>query len=185
MKILFLIPLLLLQFPDSFIKLDTFQAAFAQTTVSPLFPEIKDSGILFISGCHFRFEYTTNEKRITIGDCRNVYQFSEGESKPMVLKWDEIKSNPFLQLLINREAIKTEFVIKKLSDAPLVYRLVPRTQAPDMPFTMIKLTLDKSGVQPVKIEIIDETDQVITYRFSDFRAGLSLAPQLFDAEGVK
>ncbi|RLE18841.1 MAG: hypothetical protein DRJ08_02430 [Acidobacteria bacterium] len=185
MKILFLLPLLLLQFPDSFIKLDTFQVSFEQTTVSPLFPEIKDSGILSVSGCQFRFEYTTNEKRITIGDCRNVYQFSEGESKPLVLKWDEIKSNPFLQLLINRDAIKTQFVIKKLSDAPLTYRLVPKKQAADMPFTLLKLTLNKGGTQPVKIEIIDETDQVITYSFSDFRAGIKLNPQLFSPEGVK
>ena len=103
----------------------------------------------------------------------------------MILKWEEIKSNPFLQLLINRESIKTEFVIKKLSNSPPTYRLVPRKQAQDMPFTMLKLTLDKPAVQPVKIEIIDETDQVITYEFSGFRAGLSLSPQLFDPEGVK
>ncbi|NOY23941.1 MAG: outer membrane lipoprotein carrier protein LolA [Acidobacteria bacterium] len=185
MKIFFLLPLLFLQFPDSFIKLDTFQVSFKQTTVSPMFPEITDSGILSISGCRFRFEYTTNEKRITIGDCKNIYQFSEGESKPMIVKWEEIKSNPFLQLLINRDAIKTEFVVKKLSDSPLIYRLVPKKQAADMPFTMLKLTLNKTGTHPVKIEIIDETDQVITYKFSNFRADLTLAPELFDPEGVK
>lgn len=185
MKTLFLLPLLLLQFPNSFIKLDTFQVSFEQTTLSPLFPEIKDSGILSISGCKFRFEYTTNEKRITIGDCRNIYQFSEGESKPMVFKWEEIKSNPFLQLLIDRDSITTEFVIMKLSDSPLTYRLVPRKQSPDMPFTILKLTLDKTGVQPAKIEIIDETDQVITYLFSNFHAGMVLAQELFDPEEVK
>ncbi|NOZ14024.1 MAG: outer membrane lipoprotein carrier protein LolA [Acidobacteria bacterium] len=185
MKILFLLPFLLMQFPASFIKLDSFQVHFEQKTVSPLFPEITDSGILSVQGCKFRFEYTTNEKRITIGDCRNIYQFSEGEAQPLVFKWDEIKSNPFLQLLINRDAIKTAFVMKKLSDSPLTYRLVPRKQAPDTPFTMLKLTLDKSGSRPVKIEIIDESDQVITYKFSDFRAGIHLSPQLFNPEGVK
>ncbi len=185
MKTLFLLPLLLLQFPDSFVKLDSFQVSFEQTTVSPLFPEIKDSGILSVSGCRFRFEYTTNEKRITIGDCHNIYQFLEGEARPMVFKWEEIKSNPFLQLLIDRDAIKTEFVIMKLSDSSLTYRLVPRKQAQDMPFTILKLTLDKTGVQPAKIEIIDETDQVITYLFSNFNAGLVPAPELFDPEKVK
>ncbi len=103
----------------------------------------------------------------------------------MILKWEEIKSNPFLQLLINRDAIKTEFVVKKLTDSPLVYRLVPKKQAADIPFTMLKLTLNKTGTQPVKIEIIDETDQVITYKFFNFRADLTLAPELFNPEEVK
>ncbi len=185
MKILFLLPFLLMQFPDSFIKLNSFQVNLEQQTVSPLFPEITDSGILSVQGCKFRFEYTTNEKRVTIGDCRNIYQFSEGESQPLIFKWNEIKSNPFLQLLINRKAIQTEFIIKKISDSPLTYRLVPRKQAPDMPFTILKLSLDKTGSRPVKIEIIDESDQVITYKFSNFQAGIQLSPQLFEPEGIK
>ncbi len=185
MKIIFLLPLLFLKFPNTFIKLNTFHVSFKQTTVSPLFPEITDSGILSVNGCHFRFEYTTNEKRITIGTCNKIYQFSEGEAKPLVLDWKEVRNNPFLQLLINRNAIKTEFLIRKLSDSPPLYRLVPKKQAPDMPFTLIKLTLDKTESRPVKIEIIDETDQIITYRFSNFHTGISLSPKLFDPEAVQ
>ena len=185
MKVLLLLPFLLMQFPDAFVKLTSFQIDFEQKTVSPLFPEIHDSGVLYVDGCKFRFEYNTNEKRITIGDCRNIYQFSEGESQPLVFKWKEIKNNPFLQLLINRSAIREAFAIQKISDEPVVYRMVPRTQEPDSPFTVLKLTLSKDETIPRKIEIIDETQQVITYTFSNFQKGSSLPETLFNPEAVK
>lgn len=182
MKFLVLLPLLFSVFPDSFVQIDSFSVTFTQTTENPLFPKIEDEGVLYVDGCRFRFAYTTNEKRITIGNCREVYQYLEGQAEPLVYEWDKLSRNPFLQLLVNREAIRTAFVQEKISDDPVVYRLVPRETDADTPFMVLKITLNREETEPESVEVIDETQQITTYRFRNFKAEQNLPEALFQRE---
>lgn len=183
MKVLVLATLLLGVFPDNFVDLDRFRVSFTQTTTSPLFPEeIRDQGILVVDGCRFRFEYTTHEERTTIGDCEQVYQYLEGAAEPMVFPWSDLEDNPFLQLLINREAIRSAFVWEQLPDNPLVYRVVPKESDTDAPFMMLKITLNEDQTLPKQIEVIDETGQVTTYTFNTFEQNVTVSPSLFIRE---
>ena len=182
MKFLLLLPLLISVFPDSFVQMDSFSVAFTQTTRNPLFPEITDDGVLYVDGCRFRFAYTTHEKRITIGDCSQVFQYLEGQPEPLVYQWKEASRNPFLQLLVNRDAINTAFVREQISDDPVQYRLVPRESSEDVPFMVLKLTLNADETRPEMIEIIDETQQVTTYEFRNFKAADTLPEALFQQE---
>ncbi len=183
MKALVLLTLLVGVFPDNLVDLDRFRVSFTQTTTSPLFPdEIRDEGILVVDGCHFRFEYTTHEKRTTIGDCENVYQYLEGTTEPMVFPWSDLEDNPFLQLLINRGAIRSVFVWEQLPEDPLVYRVVPKKPGKDTPFMMLKITLNADESLPSRIEVIDETQQVTTYTFTNFETDVKVDPSLFTME---
>ncbi len=182
MKFLLFLPLFFGVFPDSFVQTDSFSVTFTQVTQNPLFPEIRDEGTLQVKGCKFRFAYTTNEKRITIGNCREVYQYLEGQSEPLVYQWEELSQNPFLQLLINRDVIHTAFVREKISDDPVVYRLVPKETGKDTPFMVLKITLNANETRPEAIEVIDETQQVTTYTFRDFQVDADLPESLFVRE---
>jgi outer membrane lipoprotein-sorting protein len=175
---LLLLVLLSGSFPDSFINFKTFKANFRQETKSPYFPTVEDEGILIVDNCKFRFEYTTNEKRITICDCSKIYQIN-GENEE-IFEYDlkELQNNPFLKLLTNRSSIKTDFVFKKISTSPVVYRLVPKSHSEDV-FQVLKITLDSSETKLLKIEIIDENNQVITYKFSDLEEKKSFSDSLF------
>jgi len=182
MKALLLLPLLLGQFPDSLIALKTFQVHFTQTTVSPLFPEITDEGDLYVDGCRFRFEYTTHERRVTIGTCDRVFQYTGDEPEPLVFDRKDLAGNPFLDLLSDRQAIRDRFVWEQVGTEPPVYRLVPKRQQADSPFVVLKITMDPTESRPVRIEIIDETEQVTTYTFADFRRNVPLSGSLFHTE---
>jgi len=155
-------------FPDSFIKMQTFVTDFHQKTTSPYFPAVEDDGILMVDGCKFRFEYVTNEKRITISDCSTIYQINNDEQ---VFKYSvkEMENNPFLKLLSDRESIKEDFVFSKISEKPVVYRLVPKGQNAETPFQVLKITLNKSETKMLEIEIIDENNQVILYKFTKMK----------------
>ena len=166
-------------FPDSFIQMKSFKTEFSQETTSPYFPPVKDEGILIVDGCKFRFEYTTNESRTTICDCSKLYQINGDDEHVFEYDLKEIGDNPFLKLLIDRESIKNDFVYSKISDNPIVYRLVPKHQSEETPFQVLKLTLNKSENKMLKIEILDENNQVITYKFKNMKKEKNFSKKLF------
>jgi len=176
---LLLLILLSGSFPDSFINFKTFKANFHQETQSPYFPTVEDEGILIVDNCKFRFEYTTNEKRITICDCSKIYQINGEDEEIFEYDLKELQDNPFLKLLTNRNSIKTDFITKKISKNPVVYRLVPKKQGEDTVFQVLKITLDSTETKLLKIEIIDENNQVITYKFTNLEEKKAFSDSLF------
>lgn len=173
-------------FPTSFINLQSFETQFYQETKSPYFPSVEDEGILTVDGCKFRFEYTTNEKRITICDCSKIYQINGEDDHVFEYKLDELGNNPFLKLLIDRKSIKNDFVYTKISEKPVIYRLVPKyKKGDDSVFQFLKLTLNKEENIMMKIEIIDENNQVITYKFKNTVENKNFSEKLFNVEKEK
>lgn len=182
----FLVVLLLFsQFPSSFLNVKSFKVDFVQTTQSPFFPEIKDKGFLVVDGCKFRFEYTTNEKRVTIGDCKKIYQINKDDNSTITLSYEKVKTNPFLSLLLDRTQLKKNFLIQKVEGEEHYYRLIPKVKTEDMPFTVLKVRLNKKEDKILMLEIIDETEQRTVYKFSNYIPGYKPDSSLFQLEAVK
>ena len=182
----FLVVLLLFsQFPSSFLNVKSFKVDFVQTTQSPFFPEIEDKGFLIVDGCKFRFEYTTNEKRVTIGDCKKIYQINKEDNSVLTLSYEKVKTNPFLSLLLDRTKLKKNFIIQKVEGEEHYYRLIPKVKTEDMPFTVLKVRLNKKEDKILMLEIIDETEQRTIYKFSNYIPGYKPDSSLFQLEAVK
>ncbi|BBB33149.1 conserved hypothetical protein [Thermotomaculum hydrothermale] len=184
-KAFFLVFLLLSQFPSSFLNLKSFKVDFVQKTQSPFFPEIEDKGFLVVDGCKFRFEYTTNDKRITVGDCKKIYQINKDDNSIIVLDYGKIKTNPFLSLLLDRSKLTQNFVIQKIEGEEHFYRLIPKTKTDDMPFTVLKVKLNNKEDKILMLEIIDETEQRTVYKFSNYIPGYKPDSSLFKVEAQK
>ncbi len=173
------------QFPASFVNVQSFKVDFVQKTESPFFPPIEDKGFLIVDGCKFRFEYVTNEKRITIGDCHTIYQINKDDNSVLTFNYQKIKTNPFLSLLLDRKKLKENFIIQKVEGENHYYRLIPKLKTDDMPFTVLKVKLNKSENIILKLEIIDETEQRTVYEFSNYLPGFKPDSSLFKMEAEK
>lgn len=179
-KLLVIILALGIGFPSNFIKLNSFKTTFHQETKSPYFPSVEDDGILIVDGCKFRFEYTTNEKRITICNCEKIFQINGEDGDIFEYSLEELKNNPFLKILNNRGSIEKDFIYSKISENPVVYRLVPKYQEnKDSLFQVLKLTLNKEENKMLKMEIIDENNQIITYKFGKIEENKKFSEKLF------
>lgn len=178
-KAFFLVFLLFSQFPSSFLNVKSFKVDFVQKTQSPFFPPIEDKGFLIVDGCKFRFEYTTNEKRITIGNCEKIYQINKDDNSVLEFDYSKVRNNPFLSLLLDREKLKTNFIIQKVEGEKHYYRLIPKEKEEDMPFTVLKIKLNKKEDRILSLEIIDETEQRTIYQFSNFIPNFRADASLF------
>ncbi len=172
-------------FPQSFLHINSFKVDFVQKTESPFFPPIEDKGFLVVDGCKFRFEYVTNEKRITIGDCKTIYQINKDDDSVLKFSYSELRNNPFLSLLIDRDKLIENFLIQPVEGKPHNYRLIPKIQSEDMPFTVLKLKLNKGENRILKLEIIDETQQRTVYSFSNFQINFKPKKDTFSVGGIK
>ncbi len=158
---------------------------FVQKTQSPFFPEIEDRGFLIVDGCKFRFEYTTNEKRITIGDCKKIYQINKDDNSTLVFDYKKLKTNPFLSLLLDRGMLGKNFIIQTIEAEKHFYRLIPKIKTEDMPFTVLKVKLNKKEDRILMLEILDESGQRTIYEFSNFIPGYKPNESLFQVGGKK
>ncbi|GEM_PF-2248641 len=173
------------QFPSSFLNVHSFKVDFVQKTESPFFPSIEDRGFLIVDGCRFRFEYITNDKRLTIGDCKNIYQINEDDNSTLIFPYSKIKNNPFLSILLDRGNLKRNFLIKKIEGKEHYFRLVPLLKSDNMPFTVLKVLLNEKEDRIKKLELIDETGQVTVYTFSNFVPDYKANNSLFTVGGKK
>ncbi len=184
-KAFLVVVLLFSQFPSSFLNVNSFKVDFVQKTQSPFFPAIEDKGFLIVDGCKFRFEYTTNEKRITVGDCKKIYQINKEDNSILTLSYEKVKTNPFLSLLLDRSKLKKNFIIQKVEGERHLYRLIPKVKAEDMPFTVLKVKLNNREDKILKLEIIDETEQRTVYQFSNYIPGYKPDSSLFKLEAIR
>jgi outer membrane lipoprotein carrier protein len=172
---------------QSYDRLDGLEADFVQVLRSVALGEPQEErGHLYLSRpARMRWEYRSPEEKLAIVDGERTYLYVPAENQVIVGTLDEVRRSGAAGLLLaGRVHLRRDFRIESggASPDPDVALLTLIPASPEEDFSRIDLAVSADDLLPVRIVVHGQVGEVMEYRLSNVRAGVSPDPSLFRFE---